>query len=666
VFSLASQSRGDVNGTSRTLRPAVAEIDGLTTLWAKTKGDPAISIAILDAPIDRAHSCLVAAKIEERWLGHHPHCSAHGTEVASVIFASHDSPVWGIAPKCRGLSVPIYECDPERLPSTNQHQLARAIHEALAAGAHIINVSAGQLVPDAIAEAELANAVRACSSAGVLIVAAVGNDGCDCLHVPAALPCVLAVGAMRWDGTPLSGSNWGSTYGMQGILAPGENIPVAGRHGQPELRTGTSYATAIVSGVAALLLSRERKRGRPNRPLLIRRALLAAAQSVRQTGSENRRFLGGRLNITETIHLLDTWSNTMTHEDLDLAAQCNSPSDNGSDVHSAAVTPSSEPVAAPPQPSQLQLPAAPESRPRESADAVQPSACAACRGERQLVYALGQIGYDFGTEASLDAFRQRMGQGSSPLDEEQMISFLEEHKYDATKLLWTLSVESLPIYVIRPEGAFAESAYEKLRKFLKHKNEEGDDRAEVIAVPGVITGQTRLFNGLTVPVVNPDLRSLCNWNTGRLTTKVFEAFVKDAIKHAGKLGDDEKEAFEAKLKSLEKKLDDLVPEFLYRIYHELRNAGRTSRERALNYAGTNLVEPAKILAKMLPTDHTLDAIGAVPSSLCRPGSDCWDVVLAFFDSSQPITNVRWHHRYTIDVSEVIPVTVGEIRSWKAR
>ena len=56
--------------------------------------------------------------------------------------------------------------------------------------------AAGQLVPSGIAEPELAAAVRACASAGVLIVAAVGNDGCDCLHVPAALPCVLAVGTV--------------------------------------------------------------------------------------------------------------------------------------------------------------------------------------------------------------------------------------------------------------------------------------------------------------------------------------------------------------------------------------------------------------------------------------------------------------------------------------
>jgi hypothetical protein len=74
----------------------------------------------------------------------------------------------------------------------------------------------------------------------------------------------------------------------------------------------------------------------------------------------------------------------------------------------------------------------------------------------------------------------------------------------------------------------------------------------------------------------------------------------------------------------------------------------------------------KILSKMLPANHTLDAIDAERSSLFRRGSDCWDIALSFFDPTQPMQTVRWIHRYTVDVSDVIPVTVGETRSWKAR
>ena len=47
-----------------------------------------------------------------------------------------------------------------------------------------------------MADPLLADVVRQCARQGVLIVAAAGNEGCACLHVPAALESVLAVGAM--------------------------------------------------------------------------------------------------------------------------------------------------------------------------------------------------------------------------------------------------------------------------------------------------------------------------------------------------------------------------------------------------------------------------------------------------------------------------------------
>ncbi len=227
-------------------------ISGFRELWEVTKGDPQICVGVLDTPLDLADPCLAAAEIDQAWYGDYRHCSRHGTEVASVIFAPHNSDVLGIAPACCGVSIPIFECEPNQAASSQQARLASAIREAVAAGAHIINISAGQLVSGRDAEPALIEAVRSCAAAGVLIVAAAGNEGCDCLHFPAALPCVLSVGAMSRDEQPLAESNWGSVYGQQGILATGEDIPVAGPHGRPVVRTGTSYAAAIVSGDGSL------------------------------------------------------------------------------------------------------------------------------------------------------------------------------------------------------------------------------------------------------------------------------------------------------------------------------------------------------------------------------------------------------------------------------
>jgi cyanobactin maturation PatA/PatG family protease len=189
--------------------------------------------------------------------------SSHGTHVASIIFGQPGSPVTGVAPQCRGLIVPVFADDRR---SATQLDLARGIEQAANAGALVINLSGGQLTDFGEAEGWLENAVRLCQERNILLVAAAGNDGCACLHVPAALPNVLAVGAMDARGHPLDFSNWGDRYQQQGILAPGENILGAKPGGGTERLNGTSFATPIVAGVAALLLSEQVRRGKPPTP----------------------------------------------------------------------------------------------------------------------------------------------------------------------------------------------------------------------------------------------------------------------------------------------------------------------------------------------------------------------------------------------------------------
>jgi cyanobactin maturation PatA/PatG family protease len=286
-------------------------ISGLTDLWAETVGDNRICVAILDGPVDQSHPSLSAADLTHvdtlaSGTGHQGPASRHGTHVASIIFGHHDSLVKGLAPDCRGLVVPIFrDATDGSIVPCSQLDLARAITMAVQEGAHVINISGGEHSPSGAATQLLADAVQLCAKNNVLIVAAAGNEGCECLHVPGALPSVLAVGAMNSQGLPLGFSNWGETYLAQGVLAPGENILGAVPGGDIAAHSGTSYATPIVTGIAALLLSIQLKIGQQPNAQAVRSAILESAYSCDPMAVlDCRPFMVGSLNIPGALTLI--------------------------------------------------------------------------------------------------------------------------------------------------------------------------------------------------------------------------------------------------------------------------------------------------------------------------------------------------------------------------
>ena len=130
---------------------------GLERLWGLTKGDPQVTIAILDGPVDVGHPCFAGATlqtvVDDRQpailcRGSSDGSCTHGTQIASLLFAQHGTgPVRGVAPDCRGLIIPIFRSNaitPGGVLPASQAELARAIDLAREHGAHVINVSAGQ------------------------------------------------------------------------------------------------------------------------------------------------------------------------------------------------------------------------------------------------------------------------------------------------------------------------------------------------------------------------------------------------------------------------------------------------------------------------------------------------------------------------------------------
>jgi cyanobactin maturation PatA/PatG family protease len=644
----------------------VAAIPGLNDLWAETLGDERVCIAVLDGAVELTQRCLTGAKLTQiETLASGARTSGatalHGTHVASVIFGQHAGPVKGIAPGCRGLVAPIFTDVVGQTPvPCSQIDLARVLLQVFQAGANIINISGGQFSPSGKAHPILADAVRACVRGGVLIVAAAGNQGCDCLHIPGALPAVLAVGAMNAQGEPLPFSNWGIVYQSQGILAPGENILGAVPGGGTITGSGTSFATPIVTGVAALLLSLQLKRGQKPDTVPVRHALLRSAVGCEaQPIAECQRLLAGRLDVRGAVSILTGENRSMPDPTTQTGRSSETPVDSqlASDsvqLPSGTVgqSDSSPPVAA--KPWHNPWIAAERGLPTGQ---IAPSKCVCGAGTSapQLVYALGQFGYDFGTEARRDAFIQRMdkpapGVTPNPFDPNQLLNHLEHYPWDAASLIWTLSIDGSVIYAVMPEGAFAIEGYQRLRQFLKEQLPPV--RSERASVPGVLSGKVRLLNGQVVPVILPEIGGLYNWTTEGLVQTVVGGPLPDTASAQ------DKEAW------TERQTD--LREFLARVYFEHRNLGITPQERAINHAGTNAFTTEKVYESAAKEKMDLDSIEVERSPICRPESDCWDVKLFFFFPDRQVQTVRKVYRFTVDVSDIVPVTVGLVRSWFTR
>lgn len=662
----------------------VSAIAGLKELWAETLGDPRICIAILDGPVDQSHPSLAAANLTRLQtlvpgVADRGPASQHGTHVASVIFGQHDGPVLGIAPGCRGIIVPVFKDGiGGSLVPCFQLDLARAITQAVREGAQIINISGGELSPSGAAHPLLADAVRNCATNGVLIVAAAGNEGFDCVHIPGALPSVLAVGAMNSQGLPLDFSNWGEKYETQGVSAPGENILGASPGGGTVVKSGTSYATPIVSGIAALLLSTQLKLGLKANPQAVREVILRSAVGCdEQSAPDDRRLLAGRLNVkgamSQIIQRGDTMSDTIVTQEHENEE---SPLSEHADFKTPTVqTPATDvPAAAgegiglgvsagPPQP-----PAASTEKSRGDQTPSDPgtadlkrlkaftSTCCGCDANSsgdyapvQLVFALGMLGHDFGTEARRDSIMQHMEPPANPHDPNELLAYLDTNPWDAAAIHWTLNLDATPIYAIQPRGPFAGDVGHRLRQFLREQLDEGVER---ISVPGLIAGSARLFTGQVVPVISPELRGMYSWNTSALIDTIC-----GSLKH---------ENVEQRKKDMDDEIPQAVANFLRRVYDELRNLGITPQDRAINYAATNAFQVKEVFEDAIKESMDLDTIDIERSPICRPDSDCWDVKLTFFNPRKVFKQARKVYRFTVDVSDVVPVMVGPIRSWYLR
>lgn len=236
----------------------------LPDAWETATG-AGVVIAVVDTGVDLDHPDL-EGKLER---GHDyvdgdsrpDDENGHGTHVSGIAAAmtNNGTGIAGAAPDARILPVRVLNAEGVGDPTV----IAEAIGWAVDNGADVINLSLGgssDLLGRLFKNGPANQAIRDADAAGVVVVAAAGNDATFLQAYRRDVP-VIVVDASNEVDLPAGFSNFGDP---RAITAPGARILSTapevettlwpgGSNGYEEI-SGTSMATPYVSGVAALLV----------------------------------------------------------------------------------------------------------------------------------------------------------------------------------------------------------------------------------------------------------------------------------------------------------------------------------------------------------------------------------------------------------------------------
>ncbi len=246
---------------------------GAELAWAAATGS-GVTVAVIDSGVDADHPTLNGAVLPGRSYVEadgaadprpllpgsapapvHERASAqadpvgHGTAVAGLIAGRAASGHPGVAPEAAILPVRVLDDENRYRDSA---MVGDAVRWAVDNGADVINLSLGGHYDSRA----FADAIDYATRHDVLVVACTGNqpeaDSDEAVWFPARLPDVLAV-----TGVDRAGQRWPTAVtGVEtDLAAPSAGLTVAAAGGGHKEATGTSFASAIVSGAAALVRS---------------------------------------------------------------------------------------------------------------------------------------------------------------------------------------------------------------------------------------------------------------------------------------------------------------------------------------------------------------------------------------------------------------------------
>ena len=223
----------------------------------------------------------------------------HGTHIAGIIGAEADNKngIIGISPEVSLMILKYY--DPSVNGTDNLKNTIRSIQYAEKMGANIINYSGGGTE----FSHEEQDAVLLAEKKGILFVAAAGNEksNSDQFHYYPAdykLKNIISVTAIDPTTEVLPSSN----YGVEtvDIAAPGYNILSALPRNSYGLMTGTSQATAFVTGAAVLIMAHKNLY---NQAEEIKKYILATGES--SLSLTNKTKTSRQLNLFKALTILE-------------------------------------------------------------------------------------------------------------------------------------------------------------------------------------------------------------------------------------------------------------------------------------------------------------------------------------------------------------------------
>ncbi|MEZ5425066.1 MAG: S8 family peptidase [Pyrinomonadaceae bacterium] len=337
---------------------ATTGVESLTGQFPAAPNGSEIGIAILDSGVHESHKSFLDENGRRRVVlsrdftgeANRDDPFGHGTHVAALASGNGqiaDGAYRGMAPNTKILNLRVLKADGTGRLTDVLTALDWILANHTAFNIRVVNLSLGMPAVDSYLDDPLCRAARRLVDAGIVVVAAAGNNGKDetgqkvygLIHSPGNEPSVITVGASNTFGTDGRADDAVATYSSRGptrsysldeagvkhfdnilkpdLVAPGnwlisanaERNTLVGNHPELDARvsssgsrnmmflSGTSMASPIVAGAAALILQ-----ANPDlTPNMVKAILQYTAQPL--AGFNQFEQGAGQLNVEGAIRL---------------------------------------------------------------------------------------------------------------------------------------------------------------------------------------------------------------------------------------------------------------------------------------------------------------------------------------------------------------------------